>query len=181
MKKIWKWIIGIVIVLVVAALVVGGVFLLRSHFGGITRVVQMNRPGVQVPWNGKTPFNGNDNGQRGGPGNMPGFRQFGGGGYAYPMRGHGMMGFGMFPFAGIFGGLVCLGFLALVILGIVWLVRGRNKSALVAAPVAAVAPANPVASEVAPTAPMVSTHACKKCGEPVQDNWKVCPYCGKKQ
>ena len=187
MSKVWKWIIGIVIVLVVAALVVGGVFMLRSRMGGIASVVQSNRPGVQVP-NGQNPFgnNGpnNNQGQRGGPGMMPGFRQFGGGGWGrggYPMRGPGMMGFGrMMPFAGIFGGLFCLGLVALVIVGIVLLVN-RNKPAQVAAPVAVVAPANPAAAEVTVAAPMVSTHSCKKCGETVQDNWKVCPYCGKKQ
>ena len=164
MRKVWKWIIGIIIVLVVVAALVGGAFLLRSQFNGV-HVVQLNRPGVQVPGNDRTPFRNNGQGQPGWPGMMP----FGGRGY--PMRGPGMMGFGrMMPFAGMLGGLFCLGFLALVILGIVWLVRGRS---------------NPKPVEAAVVAPsMVSavpTHTCKKCGEPVQDGLNYCPNCGKKQ
>jgi hypothetical protein len=168
MKKVWKWIIGIVIVLVVLVVVVGGAFLLRSHFNfnGITRV-------VQVP-NGRIPFNGNNNdGQRGGPGWMMPY-----GGRGYPMRGPGMMGFGrMFPFAGIIGGLFFLGFLALVVLGIIWLVRSQNRPQ----PVAVASTMTAAAAPEPPASPAVMTHPCKKCGQPVQEGWNHCPNCGKKQ
>ena len=52
MKTVWKWVIGIVVVLVVLAVVVGGAFLLRSHMmsaaGFATRLI---RPGTQLPGN----------------------------------------------------------------------------------------------------------------------------------
>jgi hypothetical protein len=121
----------------------------------------MHRVVVQLP-NQPQEF-----GQRGfddrgfGPqGMMPGFGMRG-----YGMRGYGMHGgFGMMgwmPFGGIFSGLFFLAILALVVLGILWLVR-RTK---------APAPA---------TQPAVVLHSCQNCGKPVQDDWKNCPYCGKK-
>ncbi len=67
MRKVWKWILGIFVVLVVLALVVGGVFLLRSRFNGFTRFVQVLPQGSQAP-DGRVPFNGR--GQREGPGWM---------------------------------------------------------------------------------------------------------------
>ena len=90
------------------------------------------------------------------------------GGRGYHMRGPGMMGFGGgMPFAGIFGGLICLGFLALVVLGIIWLVRGRR---------------NPMPVEAAVVAPVaVAVHPCKKCGQSVQEGVNYCPNCGRKQ
>ena len=170
MKTVWKWIIGIVIVLVVLAVVVGGAFLLRSHMmnaaGAVTR---LNRPGTQLPGNQQPPAGNNGNGVRRFPGMMP----FGNGGWG--MRGmqaggFGMMGFGrMMPFGGFFGGLVSLGFLALIVLAIIWLVRNLRKPT---APVAVVA-GSPVVAAVA-------THPCQKCGEPVQEVWKFCPNCGEK-
>jgi hypothetical protein len=99
-------------------------------------------------------WRGSDDGFRQGYGMMP----FGG-----MHRGFGMMGFG----GGIFGGLVQLGVLALIVLGIVWLVRKLRKPAMPVVPVAPVAPAAPTA-------------ACPKCGEPIENDWKVCPHCGKK-
>ena len=173
MRKVWKWIIGIVIVLVVVAAVVGGAFLLRSNFNGIARAVHVVRPGGQVPGTGQGPFGYNGQGQRGGPGWMMPF----GGERGYHMRGPGMMGFGMFPFAGIFGGLLFLGFLVLVVLGIVWFVRSQNRPQMAAASsnmTAASVPEPPVSSAV-------DVHPCKKCGQPVQEGWNHCPNCGKKQ
>ncbi len=128
MKKVWKWVIGIVVVLVVVAALVGGAFLLRNHFANMV-AFNVNRPGLQVPGNGRVP--GNGNGQRL-PGPFPGMRPFGNngwGGYGMHMRGFGMMGFGrMLPFGGIIGGLFSLGFLALVVLGIIWLVRTLQQT-----------------------------------------------------
>jgi hypothetical protein len=171
MKKVWKWVIGIVIVLVVVAALVTGAILLRNHFG-LTRVTRLTQPGFGY-------------GQRG-----PGLRPFA---YGMPMRGYGMMGFGWGGLlGGLFGGLFCLGILALVVLGIIWLVNRLRRPTTVSAPMAnasssvtpvaqPVAPVAPVAERVASSAPVVATHSCKKCGELVQDGWTYCPNCGKKQ
>jgi hypothetical protein len=180
MKKVWKWVIGVVVVLVVIAALVGGAFLMRSHF---VNAVALARTGIQVPGNGKLPFNQVHPGIRG-RGMMPFGNDDWGGGRI--MRGPGMMGFGRrMPFGGFFGGLLCLGFLALVVLGVIWLVRRLRKPApVVVAPVAPAAVVSPVAApvaEVAPVAPLAVVHPCGKCGEPVQDGWKHCPNCGKKQ
>ena len=48
MRKVWKWILGIFVVLVVLAVVVGGVFLLRSHFATVLPV-QVLPQGSQAP------------------------------------------------------------------------------------------------------------------------------------
>ena len=86
-------------------------------------------------------------------------------------RGFGMMpyggmhrGFGMMPFGGFFGGLISLGVLALIVLGILWLVRSLRKPAVPAAPVV----------------PAVPALACRNCGNPVESGWRNCPHCGKK-
>jgi hypothetical protein len=181
MKKVWKWVIGIAIVLVVAAALVGGAFLMRSHF---VNAVAVARPGLQVPGNGKLPFNQVQPGLRGR--GMMRFGNDGWGGGGRVMHGPGMMGFGRgMPFGGFFRGLFCLGFLALVVLGIIWLVRRlRKPAAVVVAPVAPAGDVAPVAApvaQVAPVAPLAAVHPCAKCGEPVQDGWKHCPNCGKKQ
>jgi hypothetical protein len=170
MKKVWKWVIGIVVVLLVVAAIVGGAFLLRNHFANVAGITRSIRPGVQVPGKGWE--------QREGPERFPGMMPFdnnGWGGYGRHMRGPGMMGFGRrMPFAGLFGGLICLGFLALVVLGIIWLVNRLRKPKVVAAPVAPVV-------DAAPAAPLAATHPCPKCGESVQEGWKHCPNCGKRQ
>jgi hypothetical protein len=81
-------------------------------------------------------------------------------------------------FGGLIGGLFCLGILALLVLGIIWLVRYLRKpktGSSVVAPVAA------IAEPVAVVVPEAAVHPCPKCGEPVQEGWKHCPNCGKKQ
>jgi len=170
MKRVWKWVIGIVIVLVVVAAVVGGVFLLSHRLASIGGIARLTRPGVQVP--------GPQNVQPGSPRQYPGMRPFGNYGFGGPgmyMRGRGMMGFGGFNIVGgIIRGLFTLGILALVVLGIIWLVSYVRRPRTYAA---AVVPASPVSS-VAPAAAPVATHPCPQCGELVQDNWKHCPNCG---
>jgi zinc-ribbon domain len=146
MKKVWKWIIGIVLGLVVLAVLVGVGFMVRSNFHVFRAEAQVSR-GFYEP----------------GPGMMPY------GGFGYHMRGPGIMGYGMTPFGGFFGGLLSLGFLALVVLGIIWLVRLLRTPKPV--DVSAAMPASMPAAIVNP---------CKNCGRPIQDDWKVCPYCGKK-
>jgi hypothetical protein len=166
MKSVWKWVIGIVIVLLVVAAVVGGVFILRSHFSNVVSY-RVNRPSAQVP--------GPNYVQPSGPGRFPGMIPFGNNGWrGYGMRGPGMMSFGGFNIiGGLIRGLFTLGFLALVVLGIVWLVTRLRRPM---APVAAVVSG----AVAAPVAPIAATHPCPKCGEPVQDNWHHCPNCGEK-
>ncbi len=139
MKKVWKWIIGIVIGLVVLAILVGVGMAFRMHYG-FAGMRAFDGDGFRSY--GMTPFNGMHRGL----GMMP----FGG-----MHRGFG---------GGIFGGLVQLGVLALIVLGIIWLVRKLR---------------NPAAS-VAPIVPAAPTASCGKCGYSVQTEWKVCPNCGRK-
>ena len=131
MKKIWKWIIGIVAGLLALALLVGAGCLVRMRSLGYgVRIHQgFNREGF-----GMMPYGG--------------------------MHG----GFGIMPFGGLFGGLVSLGILALIVLGIIWLVRNLRGSTAESVPVA---PATPAALS-------------KKCGQPVETTWHNCPYCGRK-
>jgi hypothetical protein len=167
MKKGWKWVIGIVIVLVVVTALVVGAFLLRSHFANVVNIAKLNRPGVKVP--GYVPR------QR-----FPGVD--GWGVYGMHMRGPGILGFGRWnPLGGIIVGVFCLGFLALVVLGIIWLVRRLRNPAAVSAAVSPAAPVTPIAEPVTPVVPVAAVHPCPKCGEPVQEGWKHCPNCGKKQ
>ena len=85
MKKVWKWVIGIVIGLVVLSALVAGAFLLRSHFVNVV-TFGVNRPGIQVPGYGWD--------ERQGGGRYPGMMPFGihGWGGSMGMRGFGMMG-----------------------------------------------------------------------------------------
>jgi len=86
---------------------------------------------------------------------------FGGRGYGgWGMMGPGMMGgWGFSPFGWvgmIFMWLIPLGFIVLVALGVVWLVRAvgsGNQSAL-------------------------PGQACPSCGHTVQADWRNCPHCG---
>jgi hypothetical protein len=153
MKKVWKWIIGIVLVLVVLAILVGVGFLVRNNFH-VYRAESLNSRSFY----------------EGGPWRMP----YGGFGH---MRGPGMMGFGMMAFGGLFRGLLSLGFLALVVLGIIWLVKSLRKPNAVV-----VQAVDPVAEsvEVPAATPAAIVNPCKRCGRPLQDEWKVCPHCGKK-
>lgn len=69
-------------------------------------------------------------------------------------------------FGGMFGWffmlvaiLFPLGFLVLVILGIVWLVRAVTRS---------------------PSGRTPLPQACPKCGKAVEADWRLCPHCGEK-
>jgi hypothetical protein len=137
MKSIWKWIIGIVLGLIVLAALVGGALMLRGYFPMHARP-ELGLPGWHMRGEGF-------------PGNMM---------RGYKMHGYGMMGYGPgIPFGGFLGWLFPLGFLALLVLGIVWLVRSLNR----------------------PRPMAVETHACANCGKPIQADWRNCPHCGKKQ
>lgn len=88
------------------------------------------------------------------------------GGYGYGMMGPGMMGgrgFGPFAWLGmIFMWIVPLGFLTLLILGIVWLFRQVSG------------PSGPTVAP--PQVPPGET--CPNCDRPAQADWQLCPYCG---
>jgi len=144
MKKVWKWIIGIFLGLIVLAVLIGIGFMVRANFHGYRAEAFVPRGFSEH-----------------GPEMMP-YNEFGS-----HMRGPGMMGYsyGLMPLGGFIGGLLSLGFLALVVLGIIWLVRRLSTPKLVEAPA---------------TMPVAVATPCKKCGKPIQEDWKVCPYCGKK-
>jgi hypothetical protein len=91
-------------------------------------------------------------------GSYGGYSGWGAGGR---MMGPGMMGgwgFGPFGWLGmIFMWLLPLGFLALLVLGIIWLVKTVTQ------------PGGRLAA---------SSRTCSNCGRPVQADWRVCPHCG---
>jgi zinc-ribbon domain len=150
MKKAWKWVIGVVVVLIILAVLVGLGFVIRNNMHIIRGQAQIYRGYPER-----------------GPEMMPY------GGFGYHMRGPFMMGNRWSPFGGFIRGLFMLGFLVLVVLGIIWLAgRGRTQN-----PVAATA-AMPAGT--LPAVPEEITTPCKKCGRSLQAEWKVCPYCGKK-
>jgi len=152
MKKVWKWVIGIALGLIILAILVGVGFLVRSNFH-VYRAETLISRGFHEDYGWRLPY----------------------GGFGH-MRAPGMMRFGMRPFGGLFGGLISLGFLALVVLGIIWLVRNlRQQKGVVPAVVPVVEPA-----EIAAATPAAIVNPCKRCGRPLQDEWKVCPHCGKK-
>ncbi len=83
-----------------------------------------------------------------------------GGGY-FMHRGGMMFGMGLMM---LFRFLVPAGVLALAVVGVIALVRGRKP-----------APGTPV------SAPVEAVKNCPKCGQPVQADWIHCAHCGKKQ
>ena len=90
-------------------------------------------------------------------------RGFGG----FPMMGFmPMMAFGLLR--GIFG----LGVLALAVIGVVLLVR-NDKARRAAKPVDA--------ASVVPATEQEVERNCKRCGRHLEEEWAICPYCGKKQ
>lgn len=113
MSRIWKWILGILGVLIVVGLVLGAVFMWRNHnlfYGG--RAFEYSAPGS--PWaqqapGGREGFEGyRGYHMRGWGGRMPMM------GYGYQPYGYGPMGTGFMFFGGFFHLLVPLGILALV-------------------------------------------------------------------
>jgi len=157
MKKIWKWILGILIILVVVAGLVGLAFVMRNNM-----ITANLRPGY-----GFQPQQGGNAQPRGWNGPM----MRGGDGWGRPMmggRGFGFSHFGRTPFGFLFGGLlglIPLVLLVLVIYGAYRVGKGTMKPAAIAAT----------------STPGIATHACAKCGTAVQDGSKFCPECGKKQ
>ncbi len=156
MSRVWKWILGIVIALVViAAIVAGVVFVLRTNptFAfGPRFVSRFNAPnGQTVPNapNGQT-MPANPNGPRGtrpgfgfGPGRGYNWTQRFGGRGVMPYGGFGPFGmfmpFGMFFLGGLLRLLIPIGVLVLVAF-IFYQIGKRNGMATVATPPASPAP-----------------------------------------
>src|ERR1700690_1812871 len=148
MKIVWKWILGIVIVLVVVGLVVGVVFAFQR---GMTRTPFAYRTPQQNPPsspNTTRPQNNQSNPttpNRPMPSRGYGFGPMMGRGFGYgPVMGHGGYGYGsmmmhrgfstfFFGFSMLFG-LVKLALFGLLLYGAYWL--GRRSVMPVAAPVA---------------------------------------------
>lgn len=157
MKNVWKWILGILIVLVVVAGIVGLVFVARNHM--LTANFQPGY-GYQQQGGGLQPRGWNN-----GP-TMRG-NNFGG----PMMNGRGFDRFNRMPFFGmgfLFGGfmhLIPLALLVLIVVGAYLIGKNTMKPATVAAT----------------PAPVIATHACANCGATVQDGSSFCPSCGQKQ
>ncbi len=111
---------------------------------------------------------------------------------AYPMfggRDYGIFGgFGLLRF--LFP-LVGLGIVALVIVGIVLLLRRPQKPVTASAvvtpavssepvPPADFTPSEPVVPAAVAPVEAVETTPCPHCGAPVQADWVACPHCGEK-
>ena len=141
MKKVWKWILGILIVLVVLAVLFALAFMFHNGFG---RIISFREIPQSRVWNGPM-MGGGDGWHRPGMG-VRGFMPF-------------RMGFAFL------GGLIPLALLGLLVYGAYRLGKKRANIAM-----------------AAPAAPVPAlTHPCAKCSQPVQEGWKNCPLCGKKQ
>ena len=157
----WIWAIAIVLIIVVlgaAAFAAGSWF----GFGGRGEFGMMGRG----YYGHMQPFDRHDYG----------FRQ--------PYNNY--QGWGMGPGI-IFGWLIGLGILALAVVGVVSLFRGRQprKSAQVSAVAetpevsASAEAAMPEESEAGESAePISGGRTCAHCGKPAQADWTTCPYCG---
>ncbi len=165
MKKGLKWLLGIVIGLVVVAILVGVGFFAYNHFRG-TGFMVANRS-YRFSYNNRVfPFR-----------NMPGNVRPPNGNYIRPFAGTSLSRIGVFrPLSWLFGCLVCLGFLILVVLGVVYLIRGPRRAQQVAASPTPIAP--PVTTPPPSSPAQSNVHACPHCGQMVQDDWKHCPHCG---
>ena len=175
MSKALKWILGILGVLIVVAVVVGVGFLVVSHWGGARWMVNARAfepyKGEQVnPWRNtpqnRMPMN---------PGwNMPMLRR---GGFPFGRFG------GFFPLGLILGGLFWAAVVFFVVLGVIYLIRGRNnvkkQAAVAAVPAAPATVETPIDEESMPAeSPEQAAATCSNCGREVQQDWSHCPYCG---
>jgi hypothetical protein len=148
MSKTMKWIVGIVIGLVVVAAIVSAGFLVAGQWAG---------PGWNAEARAEKPWDGG----RAMPRQEMPMRPYRGEFY----RGNG--GYSFSPLRMIVGGVFCLGFLALMVLGIIALGRVALRPSK---------PAAPAIPAAAPTPP--PSLACPSCERPVQSDWRHCPYCG---
>lgn len=170
MKNIWKWIIGIVVVLVVFAGMVGLAFVMHNRMS--INIAQRVAPNLQT-WHGPM-MDEFRSGERGGPMMRHG---------KTPMLGGRVFGHAPWPFAPgfmIFGAIGRLIPLAILIL-LVYVAYLLGKRATTApAGTAAVVPAPAPTPEPEPLSEVV-IQTCKKCGNALEGVWQYCPSCGKKQ
>lgn len=143
MKTSTKWILGVVISLVVLVILVAVAYLAVSRWTGAGWMVGAR--GVR-PWEGWRAMPMHPNWD------MPGVRYF-----------------GIFPLRLISGGLICFGFLSLIVIGVIALVRVLR------------APQRPTQSPPQvgdPESFPAAVQSCPACTRAVQDDWSHCPYCG---
>ena len=177
MKKVWKWILGILIGLVVIAVVLGAGYMVARRARTVmwmreSRLAQRGNVEQGEPWQampGQRNQGQNKPGQNGrgqnGPWNF--------GRDDMPMRYYGGMGFR--PFGGLMlvgrlvGGVFRLAILGLVIFLAVTLAL-RQKQVKKSLPANAAQPA----AELTEAAGM----ACPHCAREIQADWKHCPHCG---
>lgn len=133
MKKFWPWLIGIGVFVVLATVLWFGLGFLRYSHSPVTMMGDRIRS-----------FGDYDS-------------------YRYD-RDSTDSSFWSFPIFNIFGMLLMiglpLGILALVVMGVIMLVRASKKP------------------NAAPT--MAAQPVCPACGQDIQQDWKVCPHCGEK-
>jgi hypothetical protein len=151
MKNFWKWIVGIVIVLVVVAALVTVSFAMRGAMGARFSA-------------GNIPERGWDAGPmaRGGQYLNPHMGNGGGRGFSH-FGGFMPLGMGFMLIGGLFRGLVPLALLGLLAYGAYRLGK-RNKA--------------PIAVAATPTETPAPARSCANCGKPAQEDWTTCPYCG---
>jgi uncharacterized membrane protein len=170
MKKVLKWILGILIGLVVIAVVLGAGYLVVRRFGGVSwriesRLAQRGNvdrsapsqalprqrtPGQMMPWQ-NTPRNF-------GPNQMPMYYN---GGIGYRPFG------GLMLIGSLVGGVFKLALLGLVIFLAVTLALWQKQFK------------QPAAASAMPAATAVQAALnCPHCAREIQADWKHCPYCG---
>jgi len=175
MKTGLKWFLRIVLgVLIVAVLATAGYLVInRWHNTGWMmsdrnpRILDNDRarawqsmPGRIMPWN-----------------NLPNRIRPVRPAWGFPDGRSGMFG----PLRLLFLCAICAGFILLVVLAVVYLIRGPRRAQQPAgtpAPIAPVAAPPLDTAQPAPSPALASTHPCPHCAQPVQDDWKHCPYCG---
>ena len=164
MKTTTKWILGIVISLVILAALMAIGFLVISRWSGATWIIdgrasQLWDGGRAMPWRAM-PWRG-----------IPGREMPMHPNWRSPTHWFG----GFFPLRMLAGGLIWLGILALIVLGVLTLVRGlrRPQQAAIFS-----VPATSPTSASAPVSAQAPSNACPNCQRPVQGGWNHCPYCG---
>ncbi len=152
MSKTWKWLIGIFIGLLLVCVIAGLAFMVFGSLRGTGWMM-----GAQLPhaWDG-----GRLNPRNDIPWNL------------VPMRPNLWM-HGFMPFGGLLRVLFCLGFLALLGLGVAALVAAFTQSRKPAT--ATASPVHPVNEPDRVTTP---ARACPNCQHEVNPDWSHCPYCG---
>lgn len=149
MSKTMRWIVGIAAGLVVVCVVVAIGFLVFNRINGpVWAFGGRVAPRNVIPWD-----------------DMP----------IRPRWLPGGMSRYFFPFGSFFGGLVGLGFLFLIVLGIVALVLSLTGSRKPAAPIVSQEPSAAYPEQSDMTTP---ARPCPNCQRSVNEDWSYCPYCG---